>query len=455
VDFQLHPILDESGKLALALAEGSDITDRKHAEAELRQFQRAVEQCPVSIIITDTDARIQYANPKFTEITGYSREEILGRNPRLLKSGLTSDATYRQLWASLFDGQVWTGELCNRRKNGEIFWELARILPITDSAGQVTHFLAVKEDVTERHRVEEQRRLALTVFQSSHDGILVTDAEGIILDVNRAFCELTGYSQEEAIGHSSHLLDSGHHDEGFFRQLFETAARQEYWQGEIWNRTKAGAVGVVLMTISAVRDGAGQLTHYVGVFSDITEKKESEQRLEHLAHHDALTNLPNRSLFHDRLQQAMKKSRRDNQSLALFFIDLDRFKEVNDTLGHVVGDQLLVQAAQRIASCVRNSDTVARLGGDEFMVVLQGLENQEAVERVARDVIEALAAPFILGQETACVSASIGIAICPDDAEDSETLTKAADQAMYEAKARGRNGFSFFAEPKLVTAKEQ
>ncbi len=446
VDFQLHPILDETGKLALALAEGSDITDRKRAEAELRQFQRAVEQCPVSIIITDTDARIQYANPKFTEITGYSREEILGRNPRLLKSGLTSDATYQQLWASLLDGQVWTGELCNRRKNGEIFWELARVLPITDSAGQVTHFLAVKEDVTERHRVEEQRRLALTVFQSSHDGILVTDAEGIILDVNRAFCELTGYSREEAIGHSSHLLDSGHHDEGFFRQLFETVARQEYWQGEIWNRTKAGAVGVVLMTISAVRDGAGQLTHYVGVFSDITEKKESERRLEHLAHHDALTNLPNRSLFHDRLQQAMKKSRRDNQSLALLFIDLDRFKDVNDTLGHVVGDQLLVEAAQRIATCVRNSDTVARLGGDEFTVVLQGLEDQQAVERVARDVIEALAAPFILGQETACVSASIGIAICPDDAEDPETLTKAADQAMYKAKARGRNGFSFFAD---------
>ncbi|MBS1190803.1 MAG: domain S-box/diguanylate cyclase protein [Rhodocyclaceae bacterium] len=445
VDFQLQPILDETGKLALALAEGSDITERKRAEAELRQFQRAVEQCPVSIIITDTEACIQYVNPKFTEITGYSRGEVLGRNPSLLQSGLTQKATYEQLWAALRQGDVWTGELCNRRKDGEPFWELARILPITDPAGRATHFLAVKEDITERRRVEEQRRLALSVFRSSHDGIFITNPEGTIIDVNRAFTELTGYSREEAVGHSSGLLNSGHHDPDFFRRLFETAAQQSYWQGEIWTRTKAGAVSVVLMTVSAVCDGQGNPTHYVGVFTDITRKKESEQRLERLAHHDALTGLPNRSLFRDRLQQAIRKSRRDQQSLALFFIDLDHFKAVNDTLGHVAGDQLLVEAARRIASCVRNSDTVARLGGDEFTVVLPGLENLAAAERVARDMLEALAAPFILGQEKACISASIGIAVYPDHGEDPEDLTKAADQAMYDAKARGRNAFSFVA----------
>ncbi|MDR3368985.1 PAS domain S-box protein [Rhodoferax sp.] len=446
VDFQLQPILDDTGKLALALAESSDITDRKRAECELRQFQRAVEQSPVSIIMTDTDARVQYVNPKFTEITGYSRDEILGQNPRLLKSGITADETYQQLWANLSVGKGWTGELCNRRKNGDVFWELARILPITDAVGQVTHYLAVKEDVTERHRVEEQRRLALTVFQSSHDGILVTDVQGTILDVNKAFSDLTGYARDEAIGQSAQLLNSGHHDAGFFRRLFETVALREYWQGEIWNRTKAGALSVVLMTISAVRDDAGQLTHYVGVFTDVTERKESEQHLEHLAHHDALTDLPNRSLFRDRLQQALKNSHRDNQSLALLFIDLDRFKEVNDVLGHVAGDQVLVEAAQRITSCVRTSDTVARMGGDEFTVVLQGLESQTAVERVAGKVIEALAAPYSVDLETANLSASIGIAIFPNDAQDLESLTKAADQAMYQAKAKGRNGFTFFAD---------
>jgi diguanylate cyclase (GGDEF)-like protein/PAS domain S-box-containing protein len=286
----------------------------------------------------------------------------------------------------------------------------------------------------------------LTVFQSSHDGILVTDVQGTILDVNKAFCDLTGYSRDEAIGQPAQLLNSGHHDAGFFRRLFETVAQQEYWQGEIWNRTKAGAISVVLMTISAVRDDAGQLTHYVGVFTDVTERKESEQHLEHLAHHDALTDLPNRSLFRDRLQQALKNSHRDNQSLALLFIDLDRFKEVNDVLGHIAGDQVLVEAARRIVSCVRTSDTVARMGGDEFTVVLQGLENHAAVERVVGKVIEALAAPYSVDLETANLSASIGIAIFPNDAQDLESLTKAADQAMYQAKAKGRNGFSFYAD---------
>ncbi|MGE5492494.1 MAG: EAL domain-containing protein, partial [Actinomycetota bacterium] len=421
----------------------------------LRQFQRAVEQCPVSILITGTDARIEYVNPKFTEITGYAREEVLGKNPRILQSGLTPPVTYEQLWGSLKAGEVWTGELCNRRKSGEIFWELARILPITDAAGEVTHFLAVKEDITERRQADQQRRLALRVFQSSHDGILITNPEGIIIDVNRAFTELTGYSRDEAVGSSSRLLNSGHHDQEFFRRLFETVAEQDYWQGEIWNRTKAGAVSVVLMTVSAVRNAAGELTHYVGVFTDITQKKESEQRLERLAHYDALTGLPNRSLFRDRLLQATKKSRRDGQSLALLFIDLDHFKEVNDTLGHMVGDQLLVEAARRISSCVRASDTVARLGGDEFTVILPGIESPEAVERVAGAMIDALADPFVLGRETAYVSASIGITIYPDDAGDPESLTRAADQAMYEAKAQGRNGFCFFADSMQVAARER
>lgn len=446
VDFQLKPILDESGKLAMVLAEGSDITDRKRAETELRQFQRAVEQCPVSIIITDTDARIEYANPKFSEITGYDRADVQGENPRLLQSGLTTPQTYEKLWGALTRGEVWSGELCNRRKNGEVFWELARILPITDATGRATHYLAVKEDITERRHVEEQRRLASSVFQSSHDAILITDAASVVLDVNQAFCELTGYSREEVVGQSPSLLKSGHHDEDFYRRLYQTVAQQGYWQGEIWNRTKAGAISVVLMTISAVRDADGKLTHYVGVFNDITQRKESEQRLERLAYYDALTELPNRSLFRDRLEQAIRNSRRDSQPLALFFIDLDRFKEVNDSLGHVVGDELLIDAALRIVACVRSSDTVARLGGDEFTVILPGLEDRPAIERLADKIVEALAAPFVLGESTACVSASVGISVYPDDAEDLDALIEAADKAMYEAKARGRNVARFFGD---------
>ncbi|HEX8988284.1 MAG TPA: PAS domain S-box protein [Rhodocyclaceae bacterium] len=443
VDFQLHPILDEAGRLALALAEASDVTERKRAEAELRQYQWAVEQCPVSIIITDAEARIEYVNPKFTEITGYGRKEVLGQNPRLLKSGTTPPATYEQLWATLKRGEVWAGELCNRRKSGEAFWEYARILPVAGPDGKTARYLAVKEDITQRRQVEEQRRLAARVFESTHDGVFISDAEGVILDVNQAFCNLTGYSRHEAVGRSFRLLDSGHHDEAFYEKMDLRLAERGHWVGELWVRTKDGAIGVVLMTVSLVRDAAGQTTHRVGVFTDITQRKETEQRLEHLAHHDALTDLPNRSLFRDRLQQAIKKSQRDKQAVALLFIDLDRFKEVNDTLGHVAGDRLLIDAAQRISSRVRSSDTVARLGGDEFAAVLQGVESREAAARVARDIIDALTEPFPFNDETVRISASIGIAICADDEQDPESLTHAADRAMYAAKSQGRNRFVF------------
>ncbi len=434
----------EAEYLGLALQENRRTRQRlRESEAELRRFQQAVEQCPVSIIITDTDARIEYVNPKFTEITGYALEEVRGENPRLLRSGLTPPGTYEALWSALGEGGGWTGELCNRRKNGELFWELARILPITEPSGAVSHYLAVKEDITERRRAEEQLRLASSVFRSSHDAVLITDAAGVILDVNRAFCELTGYPREEAIGRSPCFLNSGHQDEAFFQRLFETVAQQDYWQGELWNRTRAGAVSVVDMTVSAVRDAESKLTHYVGVFTDITHKKENERRLERLAYYDALTGLPNRSLFRDRLQQAMKRSARDRLPLALLFIDLDRFKAVNDSLGHIAGDRLLVEAGRRISACVRDSDTVARLGGDEFTVILAGLQLPEGVVRVAGELVAALAMPFELGPETVHVSASIGIALHPDDGDDLEGLIEAADRAMYDAKTRGRNGYSF------------
>jgi diguanylate cyclase (GGDEF)-like protein/PAS domain S-box-containing protein len=292
------------------------------------------------------------------------------------------------------------------------------------------------------HRIEEQRRLACGFREPRRHRSRTASSS-----TSTGLCDLTGYSREEAVGQSSRLLDSGHHEESFFEQMFDTIAREDHWLGEIWNRTKAGAISVVLMTISAVRDAAGELTHYVGVFTDITQKKESERRLEHLAHHDALTDLPNRSLFRDRLRQAIRKADRDGQALAVLFIDLDRFKEVNDTLGHVAGDRLLVEAARRITACVRNSDTVARLGGDEFTVVLQGVEDGDAAAGIAREVIDALAAPYDLGQTSVSLSASIGIALCPDDTEDPDALTDAADQAMYDAKALGRNRYSFHTRP--------
>lgn len=439
----------ESEYLDFALKD-SRRTRRQLQESEMRR-NAVFNQARQFMGILDLDGTLRDANRSALELIGDpDPDEVIGK-PFWSTPWWSHDpalqARLRQAFAEVASGRPNRFEATHPAADGTLHYVDFQLHPILDESGRLALAMAEGTDITERHRVEEQRRLALRVFQSSHDGILITDPAGIILDVNQAFSDLTGYSREEAVGQSSRLLDSGHHDRAFFEQMFDTIAREDHWLGEIWNRTKAGAISVVLMTISAVRDTAGELTHYVGVFTDITQKKESERRLEHLAHHDALTDLPNRSLFRDRLHQAIRKAGRDDQTLALLFVDLDRFKEVNDTLGHVAGDRLLVEAARRITACVRNSDTVARLGGDEFTVVLQGVEDGDAAAGIAREVIDALAAPFDLGQNAVSLSASIGIALCPDDTEDPDALTDAADQAMYDAKALGRNRYSFYTGP--------
>jgi diguanylate cyclase (GGDEF)-like protein/PAS domain S-box-containing protein len=422
-------------------------TRKQLQESEMRR-NAVFNQAQQYMAILDLDGTLRDVNRSSLALIGDPHPgEVIGKplwNTPWWSHDPRQQDRLRKAFADAASGRPSRFETTHPAADGSLHYVDFQLHPILDDSGKLVMAMAEGSDVTERHHTEEQRRLALRVFQSSHDGIMITDKNGVIRDVNQAFSDLTGYSREEAIGHTSRLLNSGHHDQAFFQQMFETIVREDHWLGEIWNRTKAGAISVVLMTISAVRDSAGELTHYVGVFTDITQKKESEQRLEHLAHHDALTDLPNRSLFRDRLEQAIRTNRRDEHALALLFIDLDRFKEVNDTLGHVAGDQLLVETAQRIVACVRNSDTVARLGGDEFTVLLQGAEDSDAAAGVARDIIEALAAPFVLGHESVCVSASIGIALCPEDAENPDALIHAADQAMYDAKAKGRNQFSFY-----------
>jgi diguanylate cyclase (GGDEF)-like protein/PAS domain S-box-containing protein len=438
----------ESEYLDFALRDGRR-TRKQLKDSEMRRHA-VFNQARQYMSILDLDGTLRDANRSALELIGNpAPEDVIGKpfwNTPWWSHDPALQERLRQAFAEVASGRSSRFEATHPAADGTLRYVDFQLHPILDESGKLALALAEGGDITERHHIEKQRRLALRVFQSSHDGILITDPEGIILDVNQAFCDLTGYSRDEAIGQSSRLLDSGHHEKAFFDQMFETLAREDHWLGEIWNRTKAGAISVVLMTISAVRDTAGELTHYVGVFTDITQQKESERRLEHLAHHDALTDLPNRSLFRDRLRQAIRNSQRDNHSLALLFIDLDRFKKVNDTLGHVAGDRLLIEAARRITACVRNSDTVARLGGDEFTVVLQGVEDSDAAAGIARDIIETLAAPFVLGEDAVSVSASIGIALCPEDAEDPDALTNAADQAMYDAKAMGRNRYSLFAD---------
>ncbi len=299
-----------------------------------------------------------------------------------------------------------------------------------------------------RKQAERDLRIAATAFETQ-EGIVITDRDNRILRVNRAFTRLTGYSAAEAIGRTPAMLKSGRQDATFYRSLWETLIRDKFWQGELWNRRKNGEAYPEWLTITAVLDAEGQVTHYVGVFSDITFRKEADEKIHRLAFHDPLTNLPNRSLLQDRLQQAMMTSARSQRQCALLFIDLDNFKTLNDTRGHDVGDLLLIEVAKRLQDCVRDSDTVARLGGDEFVVMLEDLsEDAQQAAAVARDVGEKILAsinrPFDLQGFEYHSSSSIGISLFRGNGIDMHDLIKHADTAMYQAKTAGRNTLRFF-----------
>ncbi len=295
-----------------------------------------------------------------------------------------------------------------------------------------------------RLEAEERQRLAASVFENAHEGIMITDARGTLVEVNNTFTELTGYSRTEALGKNADLLKSGHHDPAFYAEMWKTIREAGYWRGEVWNRKKSGEIFVELLTISTVRDRADCITHYVGIFSDITLQKEHQKRLEHLAHFDPLTQLPNRMLLADRLQLAMAQTERNGKLLAVSYLDLDGFKPVNDQHGHAAGDSLLVEVAQRLKACLRAEDTVARLGGDEFVLLFSGLNDEKECDRALSRVINSLSSPFFIAEQEINISASIGVTLFPNDGADPDTLLRHADQAMYNAKQLGRNRYHLF-----------
>lgn len=300
------------------------------------------------------------------------------------------------------------------------------------------------QEIMEHKAARAELVLADTVYKSSAQGIVVADARNRIISVNPAFTKITGFAAAEVIGLKPGFNSAGYHDAAFYREMWQSILGTGSWTGEIWDRRKDGESFPQWLTISVVHDEEGKVSRYIGVFTDITEQKHAQEQIHFQAHYDELTKLPNRRLFQDRLQQEIKKAQRDNNQLALLFIDLDNFKEINDTLGHEQGDQLLRETSQRLRDCVREADTVARLGGDEFTIILPGVRTTGEVEQVAQKIIGSLMLPFNLGNNTGYVSASIGITIYPLDGHNSTELLKNADQAMYEAKHLGKNRFSYF-----------
>ncbi|MBI3479604.1 MAG: EAL domain-containing protein [Nitrosomonadales bacterium] len=435
---------DEIGRLGQAF--DGMVRNMARSSVQIRKLSRAVEQSPNSVIITDAEGIIEYVNLQFCWISGFAAEEVIGKTMRMHQSGATARAVYEDLWRTIKSGQVWRGELQNKGKHGNLYWEELCISPVFDEQGNITNFLSEQVDITARRQAEEQIRLFERVFVNANEGIVITDTKNNILAVNPAFTTISGYSAEEAIGKNPRMLSSGLMDEAFYQSMWANINATGKWHGEIVDRRKDGELYAEWLSISALRNDSGQLTHYVALMSDISERKAAEARMVYLAQHDVLTGLPNRMLFQDRLQQAINHAERQQDKVALLFMDLDRFKDVNDTLGHHVGDLLLQEVARRILLCVRSSDTVSRQGGDEFVIMLPNLEDLGDIVLVVDKLIEIIVASYELSGHTVHVTASVGVSVYPQDGEDIDILLRNADTAMYQAKDAGRNGYRFFTQ---------
>ncbi len=708
------PIFDDHDQVIALEGVVHNISKRKQAErelqqhkqqlesqveartVELRKLSRAVDQGDSSIMITDFEGIIEFVNSAFMRSTGYTEQEILGQNPRVLQSGVQDTAFYQSMWATLTQGEVWRGELYNKRKDGSLFWEFSSISPIKDERGNTTHYVAVKEDITARkeaeralskseemfrgvvenapvlidafdengrctiwnkqcektfgytideinaaeeplalfypdektrHEVmssitsgpggtykewrpltkagqqlvtywanikvadgviisigyddterqrqraelvelsarmkkiasrlpgmiyqmkvradgsscmpyasdaiwdlfhvtaeevrendsklyeninpadlelmaqsiehckkelvpwqqefritdtngktrwlfgssvperteeggflwhgfvndisaqkmaENQLRLAASVFEHSQQSIMITGTDNRIIDVNPAYLELTGYTREEMLGNKPRILSSDLQSADFYRKMWRTIKQQGHWEGELWNIKKSGELFAERQTINVVEDTEGKLQHYVSVASDITHLKKHEANLEQLAYNDALTGLPNRRLLNDRIQQALILAKRHKKQVAVCYLDLDGFKPINDNYGHKAGDQVLVNTAERLQVSVRTGDTVSRLGGDEFVLLILDLHDTEELEQIIARVLQTLSQPYSFSGDAVIVSASIGIALYPEDDSEAEMLLRHADQAMYIAKRAGKNCHHYF-----------
>lgn len=339
---------------------------------------------------------------------------------------------------------------------GSVRWVHERAEFRRDASGRPIAGLGTVQDITEQKQAEERLKQAAAVFEHTAEGVLITDVDRRIVAVNRAFTQITGYPEDDAIGRTPDMLRAGLHDDDGHLALWREVSACGHRQGEVWSRRKNGEIFPELLALSVVRDTEGFITNFVGVFSDISQMKQTEARLEHLAHYDALTDLPNRILLNLRLAHGIERVRRSGKMLAVLFIDIDRFKNVNDSLGHPAGDELLIEIASRLRGRIRGEDTLSRLGGDEFVILLDGVDRMEDVAGLAQEVIGMLNQAFHLaGGQEIFVGASIGISLYPHDTDDHLQLIRNADAALYEAKAAGRNVYRFYTEALTRAAHER
>ncbi len=435
--------VDWDGVAALTVA--TDVTDRYRMQEAIKRseerYRKFIEDLPLGIVVTQ-QGTIKFANTALQELIGFSADEL--HDKPFVPFVFEAD-------------RAWLIDLHQRRMRGEAVPDGFECRLVT-RAGAVRNWhlqtstidwdgtaaIAVVTDITEIKRAEAELRLAASVFDQASEAIVIADADTNIIAVNDAFVRLTGYKREEALGSTPRLLKSDRHSADFFAEMWRTLIEQGEWRGDLWNQRKDGSLFAVHETISRISDASGRTSHFVALFSDITDSKMHQQQLERMAHFDALTGLPNRTLLTDRLQLALAQAERSQELLAVCYLDLDEFKPINDRFGHEAGDRLLIEVAHRLKGCLRGGDTVARLGGDEFVLLLGGLTTVDECEAALERLLAVIAAPYVMAERSHVISASIGVALYPFDKSDADTLLRDADQAMYTAKRAGRNRYQLF-----------
>lgn len=457
ISVTLSPIRDLEGTIVGASKVAHDITKHKLAEDALKvseeRFRGAFETAAHGMALVSLEGKFIKVNKSLCAILGYGDAELLATDFQTIThpDDLHADLQYLQ---QLLEKEIENFQMEKRffHKNGNIAWVLLSVSIVRTSPGTSLHFVAHIQDITLPKAAEQELRIAAATFETQ-DAIMITDANANIIKVNRAFTTLTGYQPEEVLGRSASMMNSGRHSKAFFASLFNQVSHDGSWVGEIWDKRKNGEIYPRWMTITAVRDTQQKISQFVGIFSDITERKKNEALINKMAYYDPLTQLPNRRMLTDRLGQAMAANHRYGSYGAIMFMDLDKFKPLNDTHGHVAGDLLLVEVGRRIRHCVREMDTVARFGGDEFVVMLSELDTDEAVSReeamsVAEKIRACLSESYLLQSQPdeatdVCIehncSSSIGVVLFNGSEPSQEEIFKRADEAMYLAKEGGRN----------------
>jgi len=444
---------DADGEVGILAQAFSTMVDQVNMRREKLHQNEAytrsvIDNAPDGIITINNLGLVCSYNPGAENIFGYNQDEIVGKDARLLVSDTFIELNKKHFkeYSPSPQGKVIYSviEANGIHKNGSI-------VPVEISLSETTLnnqpiFIASVRDISRRKRIESQLKLSAKVMDTAIEAIMITDEDNKIQMVNPAFEHITGYTLDDIKDKTPKVFESDQHDKFFYHRIWDTVRETGAWKGELWVNRKNGDVYPKWMSVSSIHDETGKITHHVGIFSDITERKLAEKRLEHLANYDPLTDLPNRRLFHDRLDQAIQRANRKKTLFGLLFLDIDHFKVINDTQGHNIGDQLLIEVADRLHITVRKSDTVARLAGDEFTVILESIDSAENACHVAQTIVTALSRPFELGGRKHFSGVSIGISLYPSDGTDPETLLKHADVAMYHAKEKGRNNFQQYHE---------